>query len=60
MSHQEYEKLIRQRAMASFEQFSRELGREIEQRGLTEEELLDEVKRARQEVYEERYGRRDS
>lgn len=58
MSYQEYERLCRQQAISAFERFSRELGREIEQRGLTEEELLDELKKAGQEVYAERYGQR--
>ena len=58
MSYQEYEKLSRDRATASFERFSQELGREIEQQGVTEEALLDELGQTKREVYEEQYGRR--
>jgi hypothetical protein len=60
MSYQEYQKLSHQRAVAAFDQFSRELGRAIEEQGLTEEELLEELKKARRAVYEETYGRRAS
>ena len=60
MSYQEYQKLVRQRAVAAFEQFGRELGREIEQQEVTEEKLLDELKESQQEVYEERYGQQAS
>ena len=58
MSYQEYEKLTRQQAMAAFEQFSRDLGREAERQGLTEEQLFDEVRAVKQDLYEERYGQR--
>jgi prevent-host-death family protein len=58
LSYQEYEKLSRERAVAAFESFSRPLGREIEEQGLTEEQLLDELEQTKREVYEERYGRR--
>lgn len=60
MSYQEYQKLVRQRAVAAFEQFGRELGREIEQQELTEEKLLDELKESQQEIYKERYGQQAS
>jgi len=56
MSYQEYEKLTRQQAITAFEQFSRELGQEIKQQSLTEEELLNELRKSRQEIYEARYG----
>jgi prevent-host-death family protein len=59
MSFQEYQKLSRQQqAVAAFERFSREFGRDIEQRGLTEEEVLGELKKTRRAVFEETYGRR--
>ena len=60
LSYQEYQKLTRQRAVAALEQFGQELGREIDRQGLSEEDLVDELKRAQQEVYEERYGQQAS
>ena len=60
LSYQEYQKLTQQRAVAALEQFSQKLGREIDRQGLSEEELVDELKRAQQEVYEERYGQQAS
>lgn len=56
LSYQEYERLRRAEAVTAFEQFSRGIGREVEQQGLTEEELRDELKRVRQQVYHEQYG----
>ena len=58
MSYQEYEKLTRQQAMAAFEQFGRDLGREAERQELTEEQLSGEIKEVKQDLYEERYGQR--
>jgi prevent-host-death family protein len=58
MSYQEYEKLSRERALEAFERFSRGLGREIEKQGLTEEQLFEELKQTRQEVFEEHYASR--
>jgi prevent-host-death family protein len=58
MSYQEYEKLTRQQAIAAFDQFSRDLGREAERQGLTETQLLDEVEAVKRDLYEERYGQR--
>jgi prevent-host-death family protein len=56
LSFQEYEKLRREKALAAFEEFSREFGREIESRGPTEEGVVQEVEKAKHEVYEEKYG----
>ena len=56
MSYQEYETLSRERALEAFERFSRNLGREIEKQGLTEEQLLEELKETRREVFKEQYG----
>ncbi len=58
MSYDEYEKLSRQGSVAAFERFSQELGRQIERQGLTEEDVLEELKKARRQVYEEEYGQR--
>lgn len=56
MSYQEYEKLRGQQAVDAFQRFSRELGREVERQGISEEELLGELKRVRREVFDEAYG----
>jgi hypothetical protein len=44
--------------MAAFEQFGRDVGREAERQELTEEQLVQEIKEVRQDLYEERYGQR--
>jgi ribosome-binding protein aMBF1 (putative translation factor) len=40
-----------------FDEFTRELGKEIEKRGLTEEQLMAELEETKREVFEERYGK---
>ncbi len=57
LSFQEYTKLKGDRAIAAFDSLSRAIGRDIEEQGITEEELLADVEAARQEVYSERYGK---
>src|SRR5947209_15373172 len=57
LSYEEYERLSRERATAAFDAFSRALGREIEQQGVTEEDLLGELEETKREVYREKYGR---
>lgn len=61
LSMAEYEKLTaleRKRAgIAAFKDFSRNLGREVERLGLTEEEALEELEETKREVFEERYGK---
>lgn len=56
LSYEEYAKLKGERGMAAFEQFSRNLGRDLEQQGVTEEEMLATVREAKQQVYDEQYG----
>ncbi len=56
MSFQEYEKLVRQQAEGAFQRLGRELGREVERQGLSQEQLFEEAKKAQREVYEEKYG----
>lgn len=58
MSYQEYEKLRRAYAIEAFEHFSRELGREVERRGLTEEDVMGMLEESKKAVYEERYGKK--
>lgn len=60
MSYQEYENLRRQQTIAIFEQFSRKFGEELARQGMTEEQLLEDLKADKQELYEEKYGKRAS
>lgn len=60
MSYQEYENLRRQQAVAAFEQFSREFGKEVARQGITEEQLLAELEKDKQALYEEKYGKQAS
>ncbi|MCP4167155.1 MAG: type II toxin-antitoxin system Phd/YefM family antitoxin [Chloroflexi bacterium] len=56
LSYQEYELLRRTQAIESFEQFSHAFGREIERQNLSEEDLINDLKQARQEIFREQYG----
>jgi prevent-host-death family protein len=60
LSMAEYERLVahrRRESLAAFHDFARNLGKEVERRGLTEEELLADLEKTKREVFEERYGR---
>jgi len=56
LSYQEYDRLQRRQALESFDLLSLDLGGEIERRGISEEQLLQELKQDRQEVFHEQYG----
>ncbi|MHC4260218.1 MAG: type II toxin-antitoxin system Phd/YefM family antitoxin [Planctomycetota bacterium] len=56
MSYQEYEKLEQLRSEAAFIRFSRGLGQDVGAEGLTEDELLAQVKDSRKAFYKETYG----
>ena len=56
MSYQEYQKLLRERALAAHREMVRELGEQAELQGLTEEELMAQLEEAKREVYRETYG----
>jgi prevent-host-death family protein len=63
LSVAEYEKLAmererqdREERLQRFKQIAREMGEEIERRGITEEQMMAELKEIRREVYEEHYG----
>jgi prevent-host-death family protein len=56
MSYQEYKELMRERALADHRELVRALSREAERQGLTEEDLLFELKEIRNQVFNERYG----
>ena len=56
ISYPEYEELIRLRAMKAHRELLRELGREAEKQGLTEEQLLAELEADKRAVYTKAYG----
>ena len=56
MSYQEYQKLLRERALAAHREMVRELGEQAERQGLTEEELMAQLEETKREVYRENYG----
>lgn len=56
MSYQEYKGLMRERALAGHKEMVRELGKQAELQGLTEERLMAEVEETKKEVYRETYG----
>ena len=61
LSVDEYTRLVgrrRREGLAAFNEFARNLGKEVERRALTEEELLADLEQTKREVFEERYGRR--
>ncbi|MBI5054102.1 MAG: type II toxin-antitoxin system Phd/YefM family antitoxin [Chloroflexi bacterium] len=58
LSPEEYKRLTaRRRAQAAFYDFSRNLGRDIEKLGLTEEELMADLEITKRKVFAEQYGR---
>ena len=56
ISYPEYEELIRLRAMKAHRELLRELGREAEKQGLTEEQLLAELEADKRAAYTKAYG----
>jgi prevent-host-death family protein len=61
LSMAEYEDLMKERErrekrLHQFRQLAREIGQEYERQGLTEEEVLAELEKTREEVYKEQYG----
>jgi PHD/YefM family antitoxin component YafN of YafNO toxin-antitoxin module len=57
LSVEEYERLMRDQRLTAFNSFARQLGDEVEHRGLTEEEALADFKETKREVAEGRYGK---
>ncbi|MHB8626612.1 MAG: type II toxin-antitoxin system Phd/YefM family antitoxin [Aggregatilineales bacterium] len=62
LSLSEYDTLMKAREQAQerekrVEQLARQFGEEAQQRGITEEQLLENIKETRSEVYQERYGK---
>jgi hypothetical protein len=54
---EENERLMIYERLAAFDAFSRKLGQEIEKQGLSEEQLLNDFEKTKQEVAEARYSR---
>ena len=46
-----------ERRLAIFDKFTHDFGREVERRGLTEEQVMAELEETKQEVFREQYGR---
>ncbi len=57
LSIAEYERLMGCDRLAVFNEFARNLGEEVETRGLSEEEVLADFEETRREVAEAQYGR---
>ena len=54
----EYERLMAYvKRKAAFHDFARNLGREVEQRGISEEEFMADLEKTKREVFTEQYGR---
>ena len=51
------EKLTQLEKLEHFEQFAKTLGKEIESRGISEEQLIEEMEKTKQKVFEKQYGR---
>jgi hypothetical protein len=56
LSVAEYTELLREARFARFEQLSRAAGLAAEERGLTEEQLADEMEELKQRSYQRSYG----
>ncbi len=58
LSMAEYERLVaHKRRRAAFHDFARNLGQEVEQRGISEEEFMSELEDTKRKVFAEQYGR---
>ena len=57
LSYQEYEQLMRERALKAHRELVIALSQEAERQGLTEEQALAELETTKQNVFEEQYGR---
>ena len=53
MSYPEYEELMRLRALAAHRDLVRDLGREAEKQGLSEEQLMAELEKDKEAVYKD-------
>jgi prevent-host-death family protein len=58
LSYEEYQALMRERALAAHRGMVVALGQEAERQGLTEEQLMAELEDVKRQLFEETYGRR--
>lgn len=56
MSYQEYEQYRRQQALAAHRELVKKVGAEAEKQGLTEEQLIEEMRQTRKKLFKEHYG----
>ncbi|MEW6569463.1 MAG: type II toxin-antitoxin system Phd/YefM family antitoxin [Chloroflexota bacterium] len=56
MPFEEYEQLMRERALMAHRDLAITLGKEAERKGLTEEQLMEELEASKRRVYEDRYS----
>lgn len=56
VSMPEYKRLTREQGLKDFYRLARSLGREAEEQGLTEEQLMAELDEDKRAMYEETYG----
>jgi len=52
----EYKEFLHYKRLAIFKEFTRQFGQEIEKCGLTEDELMNELEKSKNEVFAEQYG----
>ena len=58
LSMAEYKRLVaRRRAKAAFYDLARNLGREVERLGITEEEFMADLEKTKRRVFAKQYGR---
>ena len=54
----DYEQLLAQsRRQSAFHDLARHLGREVEQRGLSEDEFMNDLEQTKRHIFTEQYGR---
>ncbi len=57
LSHTEYEQLRRSAALRELDGLNRSINREMQAKGITEEQALADFEKTKQLVFEEKYGR---
>jgi len=55
LSSAEYKQLLRYKRLFEFNEFTRQFGQEVDNRGMTEEELLSDLEVSKQGVFEKQY-----
>ncbi len=56
ISFADYEEFMKERGLKAFEDFSHKFGQEVERRGITEEQLMEDLEETKKEVFREQYG----